>query len=148
MTLKEIKITGLIPTRAGCAVFLGDKTKMIHFFIDLHIGHAINASMAGERSERPNTHDLHDQTMHAMGAKLTKMIINDYHEEVYYSRLYWQVENEVQHRKLIEIDARPSDAMALAVRQDAPILINQEVWDQAEDMTSLLTELREQSREV
>ena len=144
MKVKEIRIVALIPTRAGCAVFLGNTRKVIHFFIDLHIGASINDAIAGEAYERPLTHDLFSQSMSVFGATMKKMIINDLKDETYFALVYWEMENEVKQRKVVEIDSRPSDALALSVRQQAPIYINQEVWDRSENMHSLLKELQNQ----
>lgn len=144
MILKEIKIAALIPTRAGCAVFLGAEDKVIHFFIDLHIGQSINTALAGETLARPLTHDLFSATLSGFGGRMTKMIINDCKNEIFFARVYWEMENETHERSVVEIDSRPSDALALAVRQKAPILIKAEVWDECEDMTSLLNDLQTQ----
>ncbi len=145
--LVELNIAALIPTRAGCAVFLGDGEKIIHFFIDLHIGQAINDQISGEDTVRPMTHDLFYQSLEALGARMTKMVIVDYEDEVYFARTYLEMENEVAHRKIIDIDSRPSDAMALAVRFGAPMYVKEEVWADLEDMTPLLESLKDQAEE-
>lgn len=144
MNLLQIEIAALIPTKAGCAVFLGNKRKVIHFFIDLHIGQTINDAILGNDTERPMTHDLFSATLKGFGGKMLKMIIHDYRDDIFYARVYWEMENEVMERKLLEIDARPSDAMALAVRQNAPILISKKVWKEAENMKELLNDLKNQ----
>lgn len=145
MNVTAIRIAALIPTKAGCAIFLGGDQKLVQFFIDLHIGHAINSHLTGEEFERPLTHDLFTSTMDAMGAELLKVVIYHYEEEVYYAKIYWEVENEIQHKKLLEVDARPSDAIALAVRQKAPLFMDSEIWEAAEDMSDLLIELKAQA---
>jgi len=147
MRLQEINIIGLIPTRAGCAVFLGKEEKVIQFFIALPIGHAINSALADEKSERPLTHDLFSQTLKAFGSSMKRMVITDYKEEVYFAKIYWEMENELHAKKFVEIDARPSDAMALAVRYKAPIFISEEIWEASEDMSSLFFDLRNQAEE-
>ncbi len=147
MELRQIQITALIPTRAGCALFLGSEEKVIQFFIDLHIGSAINDGIVGNTTERPLTHDVFAQTLAALGAKASKVILTDYNEGIYYARIYWEMDNEVYQRKILEIDIRPSDAIAIAVRHDAPIYINEEVWQEVEDKSQLLIELKEQAEQ-
>jgi bifunctional DNase/RNase len=56
-------------------------------------------------------------------------------------------ETELQQRKVIELDARPSDCLAMAVQQKAPIYINREVWNEVEDMTDVLKKMEEQPEE-
>ena len=145
MNFIEIKIAALIPTKGGCAVFIGTEQKVIHFFIDLQIGQSINDALSGNMPTRPMTHDLFCGTLNGFGGRMTKMVINNYKDDVFYSRIYWEMENEVLEKKVVEIDARPSDAMALAVRQKVPILISETVWEESENMKPLLNDLKNQS---
>jgi uncharacterized protein len=147
MSVIELSIRALIPTRAGCAVFLGHDDKVIHFFIELSIGQAINEYMAGETFPRPMTFDTVNALMTGFGARMTKVVINDYEDEVYYAKMYWMMENEIESKKIVELDTRPSDALALAVRQKAPLFIKEEVWDALEDMSPLLEDLKNQTEE-
>ena len=59
-----------------------------------------------------------------------------------------KAENEVSEKLIVELDARPSDSIALAVRQQAPIYVVKEVWDVLKDMTSVLEELRDKGMEM
>jgi bifunctional DNase/RNase len=61
-------------------------------------------------------------------------------------RLILKVENEFQH-KIVEIDARPSDCIALAAHQGAPIYVNVDVWNEVEDMTEELQKLEKKDTE-
>ncbi len=145
MKLRKIKIVALIPTKAGCALFLGDDKKVIHFFIDLHVGASINFTLTGEVRDRPLTHDLFSQTLDMLGAKMNKMIITDRVEDIFYARVYMEMKNEVSERKIVVLDSRPSDALALAVRQGAALYIEESVMDASEDRTDLLEQLRDQA---
>jgi bifunctional DNase/RNase len=53
------------------------------------------------------------------------------------------VENELQQRKVIELDARPSDCLAMASLQHAPVYITRAVWDEVEDMSEVLKSMEE-----
>ena len=66
--LVRVEPIALMPTPAGCAVFLGDGTKCIVFYIDPGIGASINASLSGQIPMRPLTHDLYLLTLQAFGA--------------------------------------------------------------------------------
>jgi bifunctional DNase/RNase len=52
-------------------------------------------------------------------------------------------ENELQQRKIIELDARPSDCIALATAQKSPLYVSREVWDEVEDMSDILRKMSE-----
>ena len=134
-----------MPTSAGCAVFLGDGQKVIVFYIEPAIGASINAVMSGVKPPRPLTHDLFFQMLDAFGARVDKAVIVKVEGEVFYARLYVVAENEIMERKIIEIDARPSDCLALAVRQDAPVYVREHVWDELRDMSDVLAELKEKA---
>ncbi len=145
--LVRVEPIALLPTQAGCAVFLGDGTKVIVFYIDPSIGASINAVLAKVEPPRPLTHDVFTQTLEAFGAEVLHTTIVDVQGEVFFSRLYIKAENEIMERKIVELDARPSDCIALAVRQNAPIFVAPQVWQKLEDVSDTLDDLRSQPSE-
>jgi uncharacterized protein len=145
--LIRVEPIALLPTQAGCAVFLGDGSKAIVFYIDPAVGASINASLSGQLPPRPLTHDLYLLTLQAFGAKVSRAVIVSMENEVYYARLILEAENEIMERKIIELDARPSDCLALAVRCGAPFYVVRELWDSLEDMSGVLAEMRESEGE-
>ena len=82
--------------------------------------------------------------MRALEAKIERVIVNDLKLGTYYARLVLSVENELKQKKIIEIDARPSDCIAMATAQPAPIYVSLEVWHEVEDMTEALRKLQEE----
>jgi uncharacterized protein len=138
----RVEPIALLPTPAGCAVFLGDGHKVIVFYIDLAVGASINAAMQGEIPPRPGTHDLFMYTLQSFGAKVSRAVIVAMEQEVYYARLILEAENEIMERKIIELDARPSDCIALVVRGKAPLYVVKDLWQSLPDMSSVLDELR------
>jgi bifunctional DNase/RNase len=141
--LVRVEPIALLPTQAGCAVFLGDGTKAIVFYIDPGVGASINASLSGHVPPRPLTHDLYLLTLQAFGAKVARAVIVNVESEVYYARLILEAENEIMERKIIELDARPSDCLAVTVRCGAPLYVVRSLWNSLEDMSGVLAEMRE-----
>ena len=139
----EIGIRAVIPTATGCALFLGNEEKVFVIYMDPLVGHAIGQLINGNKSERPLTHDLMGLLLAALGAKVERVIINDLKGATYYGRMIVTVENELQQRKVIELDARPSDCLAMAVQQKAPIYVTRGVWDEVEDMSEVLRKMSE-----
>jgi bifunctional DNase/RNase len=82
--------------------------------------------------------------LRALGAKIERVIVNDLQRGIYYARLVLSAENELQQKKVIEIDARPSDCIAMATAQHAPIYVSLEVWGEVEDMTEALRMIQEE----
>ena len=142
--LVRVEPVALLPTPAGCAVFLSDGQKVIVFYIDPAIGASINAVLSETSSLRPLSHDLFSQVLEAFGAEVLHATIVRYEGEVFYARLVIKAENELMEKKIVELDARPSDCLALALRDEAPVFVVQEVWDSLEDMNETLESLRNQ----
>src|SRR3981081_4141087 len=53
-------------------------------------------------------------------------------------------ENELQQKKIVDLDGRPSDCIAMATQQKAPIYVSQEVWDEVDDMSDVLRKMEEE----
>jgi len=139
----EIRVRAVLPTSAGRAVFLGNEEKTFVIYVDESVGAAITMFISHAPKERPLTHDLMGLLMTALGARVERVIINDIKSATYYARLIISAENEIHQRKIIELDARPSDSIALAAMAGAPLYISQEVWDEVEDMSDVLRKMTE-----
>jgi uncharacterized protein len=85
---------------------------------------AIALEMEGIRPPRPMTHDLMKATIESLGASLNEVIISDLNDGTFYAQL-------ILDSTGVEIDSRPSDAIALAVRFQAPIFVKDEVLREA-----------------
>ena len=139
----EVIIKGVLPTHSGSAVFLGNSEKTFVIYVDQGIGNVISMGMEGVRKDRPLTHDLMGMMLKGLGAELRRVVINDVDEGTYYARIFLEMENELG-RKLLELDARPSDSMALALVEGVPIHVTQKVYDEVEDMTEILDRILKQ----
>jgi hypothetical protein len=128
---------------AGRAIFLGNDDKVFVIYVDESVGVAISMLMRGETRERPMTHDLTVHLLTALGARVERVVINDVKSETYFARLIVGCENELFQRKIIELDGRPSDCIALAIAQKAPIYVAKEVWDEVEDRSDVLRQIEE-----
>jgi bifunctional DNase/RNase len=146
-TVVPVQVKALIPTNAGVAVFVGNEEKVFVIYVDPSVGSAINMFMSGVSKERPLTHDLMALLLSAVGAKVERVIINDLKNGTYFGRLIITAENELQQRKIIELDARPSDCIAMATQQKAPVYVSREVWEEVEDMTDVLHAMQEQQKQ-
>jgi len=142
--LVQVEPVALLPTQAGTAVFLGDGEKVIIFYIDPNIGSSVNAAMTGQLPSRPLSHDLMLMSLETMGARVSRAIIVKMEEEVYYARLIIEAKNEIMEHKIVELDARPSDCLALIVRCGAPLYVLRDLWETLPDMTHVLQEMRDE----
>jgi uncharacterized protein len=138
-----VSLKGVMPTANGCAVFLGNDAKTFVIYVDHAVGSAIQMTLNGVKRERPLTHDLIGSILLGLGAQLEHVLINDSREGTFFARILLRMENELG-RKLIELDARPSDSIVLALQQQRPIHVARPVFDQAEDMTEVLERVLKQ----
>ena len=101
-----------------------------HYYLPIWIGQfeatSILMELQGIKPTRPLTHDLLKTVLETLNARLIRVVINDLIEGTFYARL-----NLVFQEEEVEIDSRPSDAIALAVRFGAPIYVSEEVIKQA-----------------
>jgi bifunctional DNase/RNase len=144
----QVQVRAVATTSGGCAVFLGNEDKVFVIFVEQSVGTAIAMFMQGTQKERPLTHDLLATVLQAFEAKIERVIINDLKRGTYFARLVLSAENEPQQKKIIEIDSRPSDCIAMATQQTAPIYVSREVWDQVEDMTEALQKMQEEGSQT
>lgn len=145
----EVQVRAVLPLEGSFAVFLGNETKVFVIYIDESVGTAISMFMRGVSKERPLTHDLVGHLLLAFGAKVERVVINNINGSVFHARLIISAENELQTtRKVIELDARPSDSIAMAVQQSAPIFVAKSVWDTVEDVSDTLAQIEKKGLEV
>ena len=140
----EVQILDVAAIGGGFGVFLGNQEKAFMIFVDQSVGAAISMFMRGMQKERPLTHDLLANVLQALGAKIERAVISDIQLGTCYARLVLSVENELKQKKIIEIDARPSDCIAMATAQHAPIYVSLDVWDEVEDMTEALRKMQQE----
>ena len=144
----QVEVRAVATTSGGSAVFLGNEEKVFLIFVDQSVGTAIAMFKQGTRKERPLTHDLLASILQAFEAKIDRVIIYDLKRGTYFARLILSAENESQEKKIIEIDSRPSDCIAMAIQQTAPIYVTRAVWDQVEDMTEALQKMQEEGSQM
>jgi len=87
---------------------------------------AIAIHLEGVQVARPLTHDLLKSVIQGLGAKIDYVVVDDLRNDTFYARIILELDG---HK--VEIDSRPSDAIALAVRADVPIYVEDKVMDQA-----------------
>lgn len=136
-------VKGVMPTSGGCAVFLGTGDKTFVIYMDPAVGEAIQRAVNGEDSPRPMTHDLMLTLLDGLDAEVERVVICHVEQGTFHARLIVSMENELGH-KIIEIDARPSDSLVLALASGKPIYVAQDVLEAVDDMTEILAKILDQ----
>ena len=122
----EMKVMGIaLDTRTGSPIVVlhdKDNRRALPIWIGSAEASAIIRKIENLTVVRPMTHDLIPDIIEKTGFKLDRVEINDVEEETYYAKLFLVKDNET-----VEIDSRPSDAIAVAIRVDAPIYVSANV---------------------
>lgn len=139
----EVQVKGVLPTTNGCAVFVGNDEKTFVIYVDHSVGAAITMFLRNAPKERPLTHDLIGHIFTGFGVKVERIVINDLKNSTYYARLLLRSENELG-KKILEIDSRPSDCIALAVQQKSPIFVTTRIFNLVEDMSEVLKRMKQE----
>lgn len=142
----EAAVKGVMPTANGCAVFLGNDEKNFVIYVDHSVGNAISMTMHGVKKDRPLTHDLIGNILLGLEVTLERVVINDVDNGTFFARIILMMQNELG-RKIIEVDARPSDSLVLALQQKKPVFVARRVFDAVEDMTEILERVLKQQTE-
>ncbi len=134
---KEVKIYSLATTPNECILFLEETTgnRLLPIWIGLAEGQAIAIRFSGLVLPRPLTHDLLLNAIKSLGYSVDKVVINDIKENTFYARIHIH-KGAVSH----ELDSRPSDAIAIAVRAGCAIRVSTRVFEKCQTLPKPITE--------
>ena len=128
----EMTIKGLMvdPITNTPIVILRDKDgqKVLPIWVGIFEANAIALQIENIATPRPMTHDLLRNVIHDLKAEVKKIVVCDLQENTFYALIYLAIDG---HGEQVAIDARPSDAIALALRTRAPIFVEETVIDHA-----------------
>jgi uncharacterized protein len=103
-----------------------DEDRYLPIWIGQYEAEAITIELQEAEQKRPLTHDLLKATIAALGGKVVHIYINDIRNDIFYARIVIDVKGTT-----VEVDARPSDAIALAVRTKSAIFVNESVMNKS-----------------
>ena len=126
--LLPVKFNKIMQTRSYTVVILSCENKSFAIYTDPQIGKILQMYLTGAERPRPYTHDLMNLIFRGLNIHLKQIVINDIQDTVYFARLFieQQIGNE---RHIVEIDARPSDCITLALMNNVPVYCTRDVLD-------------------
>ena len=109
-------------------VILKDEAEnhVLPIWVGIFEANAIALKVESIDTPRPMTHDLLYSMVGAFGARVDKIVVTELRENTYFAKIHMKIEDSE-----ITVDSRPSDALALAVRTEAPIFVEEAVLNQA-----------------
>ena len=141
-----VQIRGILPANSGCALFVGNDEKVFVINVEPQMGTVIGMFLRDTPKERPLTHDLMASIFKGFSITVERVVITELKNSTYFARLILSQNNEIA-RKIVEIDARPSDCLAIATAQKKPILVSKTLFEQVEDMSEYLDKINEGGNE-
>ncbi len=122
-----VKIVDITLSNLGFVVFLKNVNdeKTLPIFIGIPEAQAIAVQFNKLKTPRPLTHDLLKNILALLDCTISKIVVNDYIDNTFYARIYF--ENKTDK---FQVDSRPSDAIALALRFEIPIFVEEKVMDE------------------
>ncbi len=124
--ITEMKVRGLMfdPYNNAYIVILRveDNSEMLPIWVGKSEASAISFALEGVAAPRPMTHDLMKSVLDTVDAKVISVVITDLNDNTYYAKIHLMYEDSEY-----SIDSRPSDAIALALRTNAPVFANESV---------------------
>jgi bifunctional DNase/RNase len=121
---EHVAVWDLIPTSDGAAVLLLDasRTTVLPIFVGGTEALTIRLDLDGKRYDRPLTHDLLASIVQELGGKPVKAQIDDLRDDTYFGSVFVR-----QGERILQLDARPSDAIAIALGSGAPRYVSRAV---------------------
>jgi len=126
--LVQVTFDKIMQTRTYTVVILGAEGKRFAIYTDPNIGRTLQMYLTGTEKVRPLTHDLIDAVLRGYGVRIKQVVINDIQDTVYFARLFLeQARDDIRH--ILELDARPSDCITLALMNNVPVYCTREVLE-------------------
>ena len=116
----------ILQSRSYTVMILGTDEKQFAIYAEPQVGHHLQFQIAHAHPTRPSTFDLIKETFDGLGAKILQVVINDVQDTTYFARLFLE-QTIGDQKQILEIDARPSDCVILALTHKIPIFCTRDV---------------------
>lgn len=126
--LIPIQFNKIMQSPSYTVFILGTEAKQFAIYTSPHVGVQIQMHLTDQIKPRPYTHDLMNSIFSGLNIELLHVVINDVQDTIYYARLFLEQEADGK-KQIMEIDARPSDCLSLALENNVPIFCTKEVFD-------------------
>ena len=141
-----VQIRGILPANSGAAIFLGNDEKVFIIQVETNMAAVIGNFLRDAPKERPLTHDLMSHVFTGFGIHVERVVVTELRNSTYFARIILKQENELG-TKIVELDARPSDCLAIATAQKIPMYVSAGLFEEVEDMSEFLEQINEGASE-
>jgi bifunctional DNase/RNase len=126
--LIQLSFDKIMQTKTYTVIVLSGLGKSFAIYTEPSVGRTLQLFLTEVVSPRPLAHELFDEILEGLDVRVKQVVINDVQDTVYYARLFLEQEiGDLRH--IIEVDARPSDCLTMALMNNAPVYCTREVHD-------------------
>ncbi|MDB6081963.1 MAG: hypothetical protein JWO53_1235 [Chlamydiia bacterium] len=128
--LIQLAFDKILQTKSYTVIVLKAKDKKFAIYVDPSVGKSLQTYLTDAEKLRPSTHDFISSIFKGFDIKVKQIVVNDIQDTVYYARIFLELQKgEMRH--IVEIDARPSDCITLALMHNAPVYCSKNVLEKA-----------------
>jgi len=126
--LIQLSFDKIMQTPAYTVIVLGALNKKFAIYTESSVGRTLQMYLTNTERTRPLTHDLMDSIFNGLDIRLKQVVIVDVQDTMYLARLFLE-QDRGDFRQILEIDARPSDCITLALLHNAPVYCTRDVLE-------------------
>lgn len=124
--LVQLSFDKIMQTQSYTVIIFSGGQKRFAIYTDPSTGRSLQQLLTGTKKPRPLTHDLMHSIFKGLDVRVKQVVINDIQDTIYFARLFLE-QHKDGIRTILEIDARPSDCITLALMNNAPVYCTAEV---------------------
>ena len=128
--LVPLSFNKIMQSRSYTVIILGTEKKKFAIYTDPQVGRNLQTYLTEEHKPRPLTHNLINSIFLGLNVKVLQIVITDIEDTIYFARLYLQLEGK-EETTILEIDARPSDCIILALMNNVPVFCRKDILEKA-----------------
>jgi len=130
LELIPITFHKVLQSRSYTVVILGTSEKQFAIYVEPQVGKDIQIYLTQGKKERPSTHNLIQSILEGYDIYPLQIVIEDVQESIYFAKLFLKKTSDDQ-KTIVEIDARPSDCLLLALLSNIPMFCTKQVLEKA-----------------
>ena len=128
--LIPVTFNKIMQAQSYTVIILGTESKKFAIYTEPTVGRNIQLYLTEEHKPRPYTHDLIHSIFDGLEIKVMQVVINNVEDTIYFARIFLE-QTIGDERRILEIDARPSDSVTIALMHNAPLFCKKEVLEKA-----------------
>ena len=132
--LIPVVLSKIMQSKSYTVIILGDETKKFAIYTEPHVGKNLQSFLTQGKKPRPSTYDLLENIFKGYNIDILQIVIHDVEDTTFFARLFLEL-TDGEIKNILEVDARPSDCLTLALMGNIPIFCKKAVMDKAIGVT-------------